>query len=123
MLLSSIAYGSFNGSAVGDKSVGQVALETYFPEGETALVYDGAEQAMAVQAIMRAVAKRSFLVGSYPFQYQHNAQAPPIAGLQRPRQARRGHTRGVVPPCAQRRLTPPTKAQFDPATTTSTSAP
>jgi hypothetical protein len=38
VLLSSIAYGSFNGSAVGDKSFGQMAIEIYFPQEETALV-------------------------------------------------------------------------------------
>ena len=74
IVLASIAYGSFNGGTVGDKSVWQVALEAYSPEGETTLVYDGAEQAMAMQAIMRAVAKRPFIVGSYPFLYQYNGQ-------------------------------------------------
>ena len=72
--LASIAYGSFDGSAIGDKGVYEVAVESYFQEGATVLEYDGIEQAMIIQAIMKAIAKRPYIVGAYPFLYQYVAQ-------------------------------------------------
>jgi len=73
LVLVSIAYGSYDGAAKSDKNVFEVALVPFFPEGNNTLVYDGIEQAMVMQAVMRAVAKRPFILGSYPFGYQYNA--------------------------------------------------
>ena len=73
-VLSSVAYGSYDGAVKSELSVCDVAGETYFPESHTTLVYDGIEQAMVMQAVMRAVAKRPQIVGIYPFLYQYVAQ-------------------------------------------------
>ncbi|MDA1189061.1 MAG: hypothetical protein O2854_05220 [Chloroflexi bacterium] len=73
-ILMSVAYGSFDGGAKGELGVFEVALETYFPEQDTALAWDGVEQAMVMQGVMEAVAKRPYVVGVFPFLYSFVSQ-------------------------------------------------
>jgi hypothetical protein len=71
--LSSIAYGSFDGTAVGDRDVWEVALVAFFPEADLVLVNDPVEQAMVYQGTLKAVAARPHIVGTYPFSYNYIA--------------------------------------------------
>lgn len=72
-ILSAIAFGSFDGAARNELGVYDVALDAYFNENESTFVDDHAEQAMVMQAIMKAVASRPYVVGAYPFLYQYLA--------------------------------------------------
>ncbi len=73
VVFTGIAFASFDGAAINDKGVFEVALESYYPEQNTKLAWDGVEQAMAFQALMQAVAERPYVTGVYPFLYQYLA--------------------------------------------------
>jgi len=74
LVLSSIAYGSYDGAAASALDVYEVALVGHFPESECSLVYDGVEQAMLYHALLEGVASRPHVVGSYPFNFGWIAQ-------------------------------------------------
>ena len=63
------AYASYDGGAVNAIPVDPVAVASGEPEGDSIYPYDGIEQAMIYQAIMKAVAKRPHITGVYPFGY------------------------------------------------------
>src|SRR5262249_5653808 len=77
-ILTSVAVASYDGGAVNAIGVDDVLMNTYGPESANVLAYDGVEQAMVYQSILRASAARSFIVGFYPFneRYVPLASAP-----------------------------------------------
>ena len=64
-----LAYASYDGGAINALFVDDVAYINGFPEKDSPLAYDGIEQAMVYQAIMKAVASRPHVTGLYPFGY------------------------------------------------------
>ncbi len=66
-VLTAVAYGSFDGGAIAQLDVYDVAIPPFGPEKDSKLVYDGVEQAMVYQAILQAVAARPHVVGVFPF--------------------------------------------------------
>jgi len=64
-----LAFASYDGGAVNAIFVDDIAYIPGFPEKDSLLAYDGIEQAMVYQAIMKAVARRPHVTGLYPFGY------------------------------------------------------
>src|SRR5262249_41884774 len=63
LLVDNVAYASYDGGATVALGVDAVLSSTYGPESASTLTYDGIEQAMVYQSLMRAVASRPFIVG------------------------------------------------------------
>jgi len=77
-----LAYASYDGGAINARFVDDVAYISGFPEKDSPLTYDGIEQAMVYQAIMKAVAKRPHVTGLYPFGYNWVTMSlAPIYGI------------------------------------------
>ena len=64
-----LAYASYDGGAINTILVDDIAFASGVPEGSSTQTFDGIEQAMAYQAIMKAIAKRPHIIGAYPFGY------------------------------------------------------
>ncbi|MBM3941201.1 MAG: hypothetical protein FJ318_10080 [SAR202 cluster bacterium] len=73
IVITAVAYGSYDGAAMHALDPEQVMARAFRPERGPAPVWDGLEQAMAVQGVMQAVSHRPHVVGVYPFLYQYVA--------------------------------------------------
>ena len=73
LILSSVAYGSYDGAARSKLGVYEVGLVAWFPEQDSEFVNDPIEQAVVYQAIMQAVADRPYITGVFPFGYPYLA--------------------------------------------------
>jgi hypothetical protein len=70
-ILTSVAVASYDGAAINAIGNDMVLMNTYGPESANKLTYDGLEQAMVYQSLLRAVASRPYIVGFYPFNYRY----------------------------------------------------
>ncbi len=103
-VLSSIAYASYDGGAMATLNVDDVALVPFFQEGKNVLTYDAVEQAMVFQAVMKAAARRPYIVGAYTFNYSYIAmpRAPDYSIRNKPAEQVVSEwyaTAGVAPRC------------------------
>jgi len=68
-IIAPLAFASYDGGAINAIFVDDIAYINGFPERDSPQTFDGIEQAMIYQAIMKAVAKRPHITGVYPFGY------------------------------------------------------
>jgi hypothetical protein len=70
VIISGLAYGSFDGAAMAAIPYSDPGFSAAFgPESGASLPYDGIEQAMILQAVLTNVATTPTVVGVYPFHY------------------------------------------------------
>lgn len=71
LLIDTTNFASYDGGAIVALGVDEVLNNTYGREDASKLTYDGIEQAMVYQSLMRAIASRPHIVGLFPFNYRY----------------------------------------------------